>query len=228
MGKESGSGTLLVKGGLPPRSAIGYLFVSLLRILSDWGIYDVSEGRFALLVQYIEHLTDRLGPGAVESENTALALARDIGELIPVVYSGNGLLESVAYRWKFQFNENSKVMSYSNTFPELGHNEVMGWDSAGEAGDRFFLIFLTDADDHPKVARRMEVTYPILSSRAGGSALIDSGFVGDRPPGRLERLLYTVLLGDFASVYLALERGIDPTPIDEIETIKRILRTEER
>ena len=45
--------------------------------------------------------------------------------------------------------------------------------------------------------------------------------------GRLARLLSMVALGDLTSVYLAVESGKDPTPIDKIEEIKNLLRSED-
>jgi glucose/mannose-6-phosphate isomerase len=36
----------------------------------------------------------------------------------------------------------------------------------------------------------------------------------------VERVLSLVLLGDLVSLYLAVLRGIDPTPVDVIESLK--------
>jgi glucose/mannose-6-phosphate isomerase len=43
------------------------------------------------------------------------------------------------------------------------------------------------------------------------------------PGGRLARLAQQVLFGDYLSLYLALERGVDPTPVASIDEFKRRL-----
>ena len=48
---------------------------------------------------------------------------------MPLIY-GAGPLAAVAYRWKTQFNENAKMHAFSHAFPELDHNEIVGWEGA--------------------------------------------------------------------------------------------------
>jgi glucose/mannose-6-phosphate isomerase len=85
---------------------------------------------------------------------------------------------------------------------------------------------LRDVDDHPRVQRGMEAAYRMLEPLAGGAILVESE--GDRGrEGRLARLLSIVLLGDFTSIYLAVEYGKDPTPIENIERIKNELTMED-
>ena len=86
---------------------------------------------------------------------------------------------------------------------------------------------LRDAEDHPRVQKRMEATYAMLEPLAAGAAFFDSSGPAGRS-GRLERLLSLLVLGDVASVYLAVEYGKDPTPIGKIEEIKDQLRSEDR
>jgi glucose/mannose-6-phosphate isomerase len=44
---------------------------------------------------------------------------------------------------------------------------------------------------------------------------------------RLSRILWLVSLGDLASVYLALLKGVDPTPVTSIQRLKRSLKERE-
>jgi glucose/mannose-6-phosphate isomerase len=64
----------------------------------------------------------------------------------------------------------------------------------------------------------MQVTAEILAPRAGRLLWLDT-------PGEtlLERLLGAIWLGDWASVYLAFLNGVDPTPVAEIQELKRRL-----
>lgn len=221
---EAGVPVLTVPSGMPPRAAIGYLFTPLLRLARDLGICEISDDELGSAVRKTRRLARKYSLDADPTENTALQLAKKLYGKIPLIYSGDGLLRGLAYRWKCQFNENSKSMAFSNVFPELGHNEVTGWECPEKMREDIFTIILRDIEDHPRVQKRMDITYSLLEPLASGAAMIDS--VG--PPGRegrLQRLLSILLLGDFASVYLAVEYGKDPTPIEHIEKIKEYLKT---
>jgi len=226
--KDSGCGIMKIRPGLPPRAALGLLFTSMLRLVADWGLIRFTERRMEELAVNMEQAVGLLGPSGEEGENPAMELCRRIGDKIPLIYSGNGLLRAASYRWKCQFNENSKAVAFSGVFPEIGHNEVMGLEGLESVSKKLFLIFLTDRNDHSRVRKRMEVTYDMLRERAGGAQVIDSGMGRESLAKAPERLLSTLALGDFTSVYLAFRRGIDPTPIGMIEEIKSVLRMEDQ
>jgi glucose/mannose-6-phosphate isomerase len=222
----AGVPVLRVPGGMPPRAALGYLFVPLLALVSKWGISAVRDEEVETAVRKGRKLVEKYSLEGDPVESRAFQLAKRLYGKTPLVYSGDGLLRSAAYRWKCQFNENSKSMAFTNSFPELGHNEIMGWECPERLRSDFFLIMLRDIDDHPRVQRGMEAAYRMLEPLAGGSVLIESE--GDRGRvGRLSRLLSIVLLGDFTSIYLAVEYGKDPTPIEKIDRIKDELTTED-
>lgn len=216
-----------IPGGLPPRAALGHLFVPLLKAASNIGIYQVPDEEVIAVVRKLRDLEKRFSLGSEPARNTAVQLTKKLYGKIPLIYSGDGLLPAAAYRWKCQFNENSKCMAFFNTFAELGHNEIMGWDSPERLREDFFVIMLSDSEDHPRIRKRMEITFQELEPLGGGGIWIESdGEKGRR--GRLARLFSVVALGDFTSVYLAVEYGKDPTPIEKIEKIKEALRTEDR
>ena len=132
---------------------------------------------------------------------------------MPVI-AGAGLTTSIAYRWKTQINENAKAPAYSAELPELDHNEIMGWASAGEFG-RFSAVFLDDDDTHPRVKERMQLTGRLI--RPGAAAVHR---VASRGQTTVERVFSLVLLGDLLSLYLAVLRGVDPEPVSTIEALK--------
>ena len=212
--------------GMPPRAALGYLFTPLLALVSKWGVYAVTDEEVDSAVRRSRKLVEKYSLEGDPVESRALQLAKRLYGKTPLVYCGDGLLRSAAYRWKCQFNENAKSMAFANSFPELGHNEIMGWECPERLRSDFFLIMLRDVDDHPRVQRGMEAAYRMLEPLAGGAILVESE--GDRGrEGRLARLLSIILLGDFTSVYLAVEYGKDPTPIEKIERIKDELKMED-
>ncbi len=121
--------------------------------------------------------------------------------------AGAGLTGPIAYRWKSQFNENAKLPAFWNEIPELDHNEIVGWESAGELG-RFSAVFLDDADLHPRIRQRIELTRGLIAGAGAPTFRVETE--GVTPT---ERLLSLTVLGDLVSLYLAVLRGIDPTPV---------------
>ncbi len=126
-------------------------------------------------------------------------------------------MEPVALRWKNQMNENAKVPAFWSLLPELDHNEVEGWSS--DTTKEFAVIALRHAGEHPRVAERFALTAE-LASEAG----LDAREVRAEGDGPLEWLFSQILLGDFVSTYLAILRGVDPTPVPALTGLKERLR----
>lgn len=206
-----------VPSGLPPRSAIGYLFLPVLVILQRVGVFsesiDVGE-----LVTRLRELRSQLKPTSPSAENPAKQLASRFYGKIPVIYGASGTTEVVAVRWKGQFNENSKCLAYCNVFPELNHNEIVGYEAPEELLRSLELVFLREKSDHPRVQARMEITKKILRDRVSGV----SEYWGEGD-SFLTRLFSLIYLGDYTSVYLALLYGINPKPVAVIDYLKKEL-----
>jgi glucose/mannose-6-phosphate isomerase len=142
----------------------------------------------------------------------AAELAEAIGDSTPLVY-GCGLTKTVAYRWKCQINENSKLPCFSHELPEMDHNEIVGWEGGGEGA--YTAIFLEDEDQHPRELQRIELTSELVGEQANEVVRVVT-----EGETRTERLLWTVMLGDLLSLELAARRGADPTPVAVIESLK--------
>src|SRR5439155_1320596 len=123
-----------------------------------------------------------------------------------------------AGRWKDQFNENAKTFAVWNTFPELNHNETVGWGLDDALARLLHVIILRDAVEPPRLALRAAITRDLALSRAGGLDEVHAAGTG-----KLARLLSAVLIGDFVSWYLAVLREVDPTPVAVIDELKKRL-----
>lgn len=205
-----------IPGGMPPRAALGYSFSVLMTLMERLGLVDLDEAAweeaYALLAAQTDAYRDPAG-------NDALDLAQMLHGKLPVVYSGPGLMEAVNLRWRGQFQENSKVYATGNLFPEMNHNEIMGWQYPGALHGRMAVVVLRDRDDHPRIQRRMEVTGKLLGERAGAWTEVVS-----KGEGPLARMLSLVNLGDWVSFYLAMIQDVDPTPIPLIDALKEAMQ----
>jgi glucose/mannose-6-phosphate isomerase len=164
---------------------------------------------------HLEHLVVEWGADGAE-DCEAKALARALHDSVPVI-AGAGLTTPIAYRWKTQFNENAKIPAFMHELPEMDHNEVVGWQEAPALG-RFAQIFLDDSDTHPRVKERIALTRELIGEGATGTFVVES-----RGHTAVERVLSLVLLGDLVSLYVAVLRGLDPTPVDVLVALKERL-----
>ncbi|MBJ7469945.1 MAG: bifunctional phosphoglucose/phosphomannose isomerase [Solirubrobacteraceae bacterium] len=215
LARRDGVPVIPIAGGLQPRAALGYVFVAALEVAALAGVAPRRTIEIDVAAAHLEQLVGEWGPGA-PSDAEPKALARQLLGTIPLIY-GAGPTSAVAYRWKCQFNENAKLHAFSHSLPELDHNELMGWERAAESA-AFAAVFLDDPDLHPRLAQRIAITRDLIDDQAQATIV-----VGQRSGTTLERLLSLVLLGDLASVYLAVLRGQDPSPIAGIDALKRAL-----
>ncbi len=217
MASADGVPVLRVPPGLPPRSAVGYLFLPTLVLLERLGVIGHQEG-YGELLAVLRSNREELGPSGPVSRNRAKDLAMRLHGKIPVIYGVAGTTEVVAARWKTQCNENAKCLAYWNVYPELNHNELVGFEAPPDLLRSLFLVHLRDAMDNPRIQARMEIVKGLLTERVGG--LAEFSGQGETLLARLFSLVY---LGDFTSVYLSLLYGINPRAVQVIDYLKQEL-----
>ena len=207
-----------IPGGMPPRAALGYSLSVLFVIAQRLGLVQLSASDWEESFEVLDGQTEQYADS--ESDHKARQIAEALTERFPFVYSSAGIMEAVNVRWRGQMQENSKKLACGNVYPELNHNEIMGWESANGVTihGRLGVVVLRDAEDHDRVQHRMDVTRNLLSARAGYW-----GEVTSEGQSRLARLVSLINLGDWVSLYLAYLRQVDPTPIGLIDTLKREL-----
>lgn len=205
-----------IAGGIPmPRAAIGAVSIPPLVVLEKLGLFPGASAWIDAAVSQLTLRRDEL----IRADSVAEQLARRIGNQFPLVYGGGGLGSAAALRWKNQFNENAKVPSFANEVPELMHNEVCGWAQHGDVTRQVFrLIELRHDFEHPQVARRFELLDDLV-----GEVVAEVESVRAQGEGPLAQLLDLVLLGDFTSLHLAAQHGVDPGPVPVLDDIKSAL-----
>jgi glucose/mannose-6-phosphate isomerase len=204
--REAGVPVIGLPGLLPaPRTAVAYMFVCALEVAALAGIaprlHTEIDAAAAFLAGRMDDLRAR-----------AAAIATRLGERTPVVI-GADLTAPVARRWKTQINENAKAQAIFSALPEADHNEICAWE-----GDSFAAVLLEDPDQHPRERRRIELTAEAIVT-AGAEALR----VETEGETRVARLLWATVLGDLVSLELAAARGVDPLPVEAIDSFKAAL-----
>jgi glucose/mannose-6-phosphate isomerase len=200
-----------------PRAAVGYLAAGVIGLLSATGLFPDAGKTVTTTADALDLLADRVGPGRPTPENEAKGVAAMVADRIALVWTSEGPAEAAALRWKTQLNENAKMPAFHSILPELDHNEIEGM-AAADAG-QFGVLVLRHRLEHPRVAARVEATLEVL----GGSGL-EVREVWGSGATPLEVVFWLLMLGDFASVYAAVLRGVDPTPVPVLMGLKERLR----
>ncbi|MCL6579041.1 MAG: bifunctional phosphoglucose/phosphomannose isomerase [Candidatus Bathyarchaeota archaeon] len=209
---------LHVPSGMAPRATLPYLFIPLCVLMEKIGLIEDARAEISEAINILKRVSDSNSPNTPSNDNFSKKLALNVFGTVPVVY-GFGIYRAVAQRLKQQFNENSKVPAKWEFFPELNHNEIVGWERAGELARCFSVLFIRDNDEPEAIRQRIETTKELISKEA--VKIFEICGQGRR---RLAKMLSTVVIGDFASVYLAVLRGVDPTPVKTIVLLKERMK----
>ncbi len=210
--------SLRVPSGMPPRASLPYLFVPLIVFLKKLGLASNVDSEISESIKILKQISDENSPEKPLETSFSKALASNILGTVPIVY-GFGAYRAVAQRLKTQFNENSKVPAKWEFFPELDHNEIVGWEEAGKLAKCFSVILLRDESEAKVIGHRIEATKDLM--REGSLKLFE---VWSRGHSTLAKMASLISVGDFTSVYLAVLRGVDPTPVKTISLLKEKLK----
>ena len=199
---------LAVPGGHPPRSQFGWAITGLLHHFAALGHAPSDAPDVLSDVAAAANLL-RKESGAILS--LANRWADLLAEKSPMLY-GDAALEPVLIRWRQQLNENAKRLCNHHVFPEMNHNELVGWESGD---DSIAALFLHTSEDHPRNAERMRLCKTLF--RDAGASVDEVSAVGAT---RMQRWMYLVHLGDWLSLIMAEKAGVDPVDIRHIDYLK--------
>lgn len=201
-----------VPHGLPPRGALGYLFTPLPIIMYGAGLIG-SDPRKKLL-----ELANFLTRERNSIEHVAQKLAPNFIDRLLILYSNSPAFRPVANRWQCQLNENAKVFAHVNVIPEMNHNEIVGLGRPEKFNPDALLVFLNDPGAHRRCKLRVRVLKELVRNEL--RAMVD---VEPRGRNKLQRIFWTIMLGDFISYYVAVATGVDPMPVHRIDHLKNSL-----
>jgi glucose/mannose-6-phosphate isomerase len=203
--KQKNLDLILIPGSMPPRACLAYSFTQLFFILS---YFKVIDGSFkSEIKQAIENLNKSEEAIKKEAED----LAGKLKNKIPVIYA-TVPFDGVAVRFRQQINENSKLLCWSNVFPEMNHNELVGWASKQE---QLGVVILRSEAEYYRNKKRVEISKDVFSRYCDS---INEVFA--KGSGELERALYLIHLCDWTSSFIADQRGVDPVEVKVINHLK--------
>ena len=199
---------LKVPGGHPPRSQFGWAVTGLLHHFAALGH---TPNDAPNVLDDVRASADLLRANNSEIQALAGQWSALLRHRAPMLY-GDASLEPVLIRWRQQINENAKRLCNHHVFPEMNHNELVGWES-GDANTA--SLFLHTPEDHPRTAERMRLCKAIFSETGAAVEAVTA-----KGATRLQRWVYLVHIGDWLSLLMAENSGVDPVDIRHIDYLK--------
>ena len=194
----------LLPKGYPPRSALGFSLAILISIFDNEGIENID---FDCLKKFAKESSSE--------KSEVYALAKKIHKTIPIIVTEEDL-SSVGFRLKCQLNENSKMLSYNVTIPEMNHNEIIGWENAKIDKKLFSMLWIHIG--WPKNLDRMKITNEILSDKVSYAAHLT---VPDNVPKNLTSLFFLINYVDWLSYWCGILNNVDIDAVKSIDLLKK-------
>lgn len=215
--KENNISHILLPTGFQPRMTTIYGLVALLKMLGHFNVAHMEGAEdIKAAADFLKDASSSWAKDVTIDKNYAKQLALQAVGKTPVFYGGE-LTAPLAYKWKISWNENAKNVAFWNEYPEFNHNEFMGW--ASHPIEKPFAVFdLISPLEHPQILKRFEISDRLLSGRRPKATTVALG--GDT---LMTQLLWGCILADFTSIYVAILNGVDPTPVELIEKLKKEL-----
>jgi glucose/mannose-6-phosphate isomerase len=205
LAKQHQFGFIEIPGGQPPRSCLGYSLIQLIKVLEVYGFAD------AALYQDLDKAIALLDKESLAIQKEAQEIAGKLYQKFPILYS-LGSCEGAVVRFRQQINENSKMLCGHHSFPEMNHNELVGWV---EENKDLAVVTMRTSFDYARTVKRYDFCKSLFEKLS--SSVTDIYAKGD---SRLEQYLYLVHIGDWISCYLADLKGIDPVEVKVIDSLK--------
>ena len=208
-----------IPSGFAPRAATAYMLFSAILSIKKTGLLANSiESEIEETLELTDELRNSNNKTVPEKDNFSKQIANKIVSTIPQVY-GWEIYNPIAKRWCTQFNENSKIIARYDSVPECNHNDIVGWSQDREISKKFTcLLFRDEKIESIYMSKRLDFMKTLFEDVAAN--VVEIQIKGKKT---LAKMMYAMYLGDFVSCYLAILKGIDPTPVDVITELKRTL-----
>jgi len=207
LAKKDGNDFIVVPGGMPPRSCLGYSLTQLFHILSYYQLAPQKSSDIAEAAETLAHSQESI-------MQEAHLIAKKLKDKMPVIYC-TALHEGIAIRLRQQLNENAKILCWHHVVPEMNHNELVGWSH--NYTDVAVIVF-NDKDENPRNKLRMDFCRKVFDKYAAEIIEIPS-----KGENTIAKKLYWIHLGDWVSMFLADERNVDAMDIKVIDNLKQEL-----
>ncbi len=207
--------------GLPKMAAarvsFPYLFTPIPYVLARFKLlpHERVEKEIATAITMVERLTKEYTVESPLDKNLAKKVASQIFGTVPVVYT-YGPYHSVGLRFKTQINENCKLPARCEVFPELNHNEIMGWEASTRILKHYTLVLCRSKDEPTEVSTRVEALRTKFFEKKARSV----SEIWSQGENLLTRMFHLLFTADMISLYLSVLHRRDPVASQTFQILK--------
>ncbi len=206
LAKKNDIDCIEIPSHMPPRTCLGYTLIFQMYIFTEYRFIENHDQEVNQFLEYIKQY-----PLVIAQK--AQAMAQKYQDKKIILYTAIDE-EATAIRWRQQLNENSKRLCWHHVYPEICHNEIVGWKNE----QNYAVLFLRTSYEHDVVSKSIKITQQMIQPYA---EVMDVFAQGNTP---IAQTLYLIHLGDWFSYALAMLDNIDPMPIAPVEEMKKALQ----
>ena len=191
-----------------PRASLVTYVYSILNILHN--ILPIDKNNILSSIDSLFEIQKQISSNNLTDSNPAINLANWITG-IPLIYYPHGL-QSVAIRFKSALQENSKIHAIAEDIIEACHNGIVAWENSSTVQP----ILLRGTDDYIKTKERFSIIEQYFTENN-----IDFKIVNSVDGNILTKIISSIYLFDYVSIYRSILSQTDPSPVKSIHYIKK-------
>jgi len=218
LSKSIGTPHIEIREGLPPRSSLPLIYISLIKIFEKFDLLESIDQDIAETAEILEDLAKQYSPATNKEENIAKKTAYSLFNTLPL-FIGHTIYSPIAFRGKCEFNENSKVLAISDVLPEQNHNGIVAWDNPNTVLNDVFVIFFRDKNEQKQIKIRIEETINTVSQKT--EKILE---IFPKGKSKIAKQMTATYLIDFISIYLGILYELDPSSTLNIDKLKEVLK----
>lgn len=197
-----------------PRASFPIFLYTILNVLEQ--LIPVKKSDVAESISFLKKTSKQINSLNLNS-NPSLELARWI-KGTPMIYYPMGL-RPAAVRFKNSLQENAKMHAATEDIIEACHNGIVAWEKTSN----FQPVLIEGKNDHVKTKELWKIIGKYFELNKIEYRKIQS--VNGNIISKIMNLIYLL---DYATIYFALLKKTDPTPVKSIDYVKNRLDTKIR
>lgn len=189
-----------------PRASFPVYLYSILNVLES--SIPVKRNEVYESIKKLEILQRQIRSSNLRN-NPSLDLAQWLHR-VPIIYYPAGLQAS-AIRFKNSLQENAKIHAIAEDVIETCHNGIVAWETPSHIQP----ILIMGKDDYIKTKKLWKIIMKYFEKNK-----IDYRVVHSVNGSILSKIMNLIYLLDYSTIYNAIIRKVDPTPVKSIDFVK--------